>query len=133
MAETKQKIIKFAPLITAPEPIDPTTIACTVDEYNTLVKLGFYVLHRSQSLVTFTKNFQLLNGNICNTNLRFEKDSWQCTIMLKFDKEAQTYETFYSSKYKTLKDLMSKLKLTFDTVQEFFDCLSNNVREILPG
>lgn len=131
MSESKPKIIKFAPLITAPEPIDPATIACSVEDYNALVGLGFYVLHKSQSLVTFTKNFTLLNGRVCNTNLRFEKGSWQCTISLQFDKKEQLYEIFYSGKYQSLKDLMSRLKLTFSTVQEFFDCLSDAVCESL--
>ena len=132
MSETKQRIIKFAPIITAPEPVDPATIACTAEDYNALVSLGFYVLHKSQSLVTFTKNFTLTNGQVCNTNLRFEKDSWQCTIMMQFDKANQLYETFYSGKYKNLKDLMTRLKLTFNTIKEFFDCLSDNVIEQLP-
>jgi hypothetical protein len=131
MSEQKQRIIKFAPLITAPDPVDPTTIACTIDDYNALVKLGFYVLHKSQSLVTFTKNFTLENGQVCNTNLRFEKDSWQCTVMLQFDRKEQIYETFYSAKYKNLKDLMCRLKLTFNTIKEFFDCLSDNCQPFL--
>lgn len=133
MSEAKQKIIKFAPLIKAPEPVDPRSIACPVEEYNALVKLGFYVLHQSQSLVTFTKDFKLSNGKVCNTNLRFEKDSWQCTIMLQYDRVNQAYETFYSGKYKTLNDLMVKLKATLDTIQEFFDSLSSAVLEQLPG
>ena len=127
MSEQKQRIIKFAPLITAPEPIDPSTIACSIDDYNALVRLGFYVLHKSQSLVTFTKNFTLSNSLVCTTNLRYEKETWQCTIMLRYDEKEQLYETFYSGKYKALKDMMSRLKLTFETVQEFFDSISEGI------
>lgn len=131
MSETKPKVIKFAPLITAPDPVDPTKIACSADDYNALVKLGFYVLHQSLSLVTFTKNFTLDNGRVCNTNLRYEKETWQCTISLQFDKKEQLYEIFYSGKYTSLKDLMSRLKLTFNSVKEFFDSLSEAVEESL--
>ena len=131
MSEQKQRVIKFAPLVTAPEPIDPTTISCSIDDYNALVNLGFYVLHRSLNLVTFTKNFTLENGQVCNTNIRFEKDTWQCTVSWEFNKKEQIYESFYSAKYKTLKDLMSKLKLTFTTTKEFFDSLSSSVIEQL--
>lgn len=132
MSEAKQKIIKFAPLVKAPEPVDPKSIACPIDEYNTLVKLGFYVLHQSQSLVTFTKDFKLENGRVCNTNLRFEKDAWQCTIMMLYDREKQAYETFYSGKYTSLENLMNRVKITFDTIHEFFTSLSSSVRDQLP-
>ena len=125
--EPKQKFIKFAPLITAPEPVNPSSIACSVDDYNLLhVKLGYYVLHSSQSLVTFTKRFKLETGEVCETNIRFEKDAWQCTIMLQWDPKNQTYETFYSSKYKTLSELMNRVKLTFDTFHEFFHSLCDS-------
>ena len=130
--EPKQKFIKFAPLITAPEPVNPSSIACKVEDYNALVQIGFYVLHQSQSLVTFTRNFTLTNGQICNTNLRFEKDSWQCTVALQFDKRDQAYETFYSAKYKELKDLMNRLNLTFNSIHEFFKELSESVIDQLP-
>lgn len=131
MSEPKQKLIKFAPLIKAPEPVDPKSIACPIEEYNALVQLGFYVLHQSQSLVTFTKDFKLSNGKVCNTNMRFEKDSWQCTVMLQYDRANQAYETFYSGKYKTLSDLMSKVKITFDTIHEFYSSLSEEVQSKL--
>ena len=132
MSEQKQRVIKFAPLTTAPEPVDPASIACKVEDYNALVKLGFYVLHQSQSLVTFTKNFTLKNGRTCNTNLRYEKDKWQCTIMLQFDKKEQIYEIFYSAKYGELKDLLERVMLTFDTVQDFFHSLSRDAINLLP-
>ena len=131
MSEQKQRVIKFAPLTTAPAPVDPASIACKIEDYNALTKQGFYVLHQSQSLVTFTKNFPLKDGLTCNTNFRFEKDVWQCTIMLQFDKRSQVYETFYSAKYKELTELLDKITTTFDIIKEFAHSLANNTKDLL--
>ena len=69
--EQKQRVIRFAPLTTAPKQVDPTAIACSIEDYNLLTNLGFTLLHGSMSLVTFTKNCSIGDHETCKINIRY--------------------------------------------------------------
>ena len=126
--EPKKKVIRFAPLVTAPSPVDPTTLACSQEDYTLLVNLGFSVSHGSLSLVTFNKRCKLDDNNTVQINIRFEKDTWTCAIVLNWNKNENIYDAYFSAKHKSLQDLMKRVSLSFRTVHELFQSFNDTFR-----